>query len=194
MQRHLGADIARIALFTAIIVICAWISVPVAIPFTMQTFAIILVMGVLGGRRGTFAVVCYLLLGAVGLPVFSGFKGGIAALFGATGGYILGFLSSALIMWAAEVLFGKSTPVIALSAILGLLSCYAFGTAWFMAVYARGTGGMGVGAALMTCVVPYIIPDGIKTAAAVLLANRICKLSPSAPPAAAEKRCKELLK
>ena len=65
-------DIAMTGLCAALIAICSWISVPAAVPFTMQTFAVFVAVGVLGGRRGTYSVILYLLLGAIGLPVFSG--------------------------------------------------------------------------------------------------------------------------
>ena len=90
-------DLAYIALMAALIALCAWISVPLGpVPFTMQTFGIFAALGLLGGRRGTLAFLIYLLLGIVGLPVFSGFSAGAGVLFGATGGYLLGYLAAAL--------------------------------------------------------------------------------------------------
>ena len=77
------------SLFAALTAVCSWIAVPIPpIAFTMQTFAIFLTLGVLGGRWGTASVLLYLLLGVVGLPVFSGFRGGAAALLDATGGFL----------------------------------------------------------------------------------------------------------
>ena len=79
-------DMAYIALTAALIALCSWITLPIGpVPFTMQTFAIFTSLGLLGGRRGTVAVVVYLLLGLVGLPVFAGFHSGPAALMGPTG-------------------------------------------------------------------------------------------------------------
>ena len=98
-------DMAYIALMAVVIALCSWISVPAAVPFTMQTFAVFCALLLLGGRRGTFAVALYILLGAFGLPVFSGFRGGIGALLGPTGGYIVGFLLCAV----DEVLRGTNT-------------------------------------------------------------------------------------
>ena len=95
-------ELARAALFAALIAICSWISIPTAVPFTLQTFAVFLALGVLGGKLGTLSVAVYLLLGAVGLPVFAGFQGGLGALLGATGGYLAGFLLTALTVWGAE--------------------------------------------------------------------------------------------
>lgn len=166
-------DITMMALFTAVMAVCSWISIPAAVPFTLQTFAVFLTAGLLGGRRGTLTVIVYLLLGAIGIPVFSGFTGGIGHLAGPTGGYIIGFIFSALVMWAAEKLFGKSMPVLAASMAAGLIVCYAFGTAWFMVVYARTTEPIGLMTALGWCVFPYIIPDALKIAAALLLCRRL---------------------
>lgn len=166
-------DIALIALFTALLAVCSWISVPTAIPFTMQTFGVFLTIGLLGGRRGTAAILTYLLLGAVGLPVFSGFTGGIGHILGPTGGYILGFILTALLMWLAEALMGKSLKVLAASMVAGLIICYAFGTAWFIIVYTKNTGEIGLMTALGWCVFPYIIPDVIKIILAVVLTRRL---------------------
>ena len=99
-------DIAYIAIFTALMAVCSWISIPTAIPFTLQTMAVFLAVGLLGGKRGTLAVTAYVLLGAVGAPVFANFSGGIGILLGQTGGYILGFIGSALVIWAMERFLG----------------------------------------------------------------------------------------
>ena len=102
-------DLAYIALMAALIALCAWISVPLGpVPFTMQTFGIFAALGLLGGRRGTLAFLSYLLLGIVGLPVFSGFSAGAGVLFGATGGYLLGYLAAALLFWGLTVYTGGS--------------------------------------------------------------------------------------
>ena len=170
-------DMAYMALFAVLMAVCSWISLPLGpVPFTLQTFAVFLAVGVLGGRRSTITILVYILMGAVGLPVFSNFSGGIGQLMGATGGYILGFLGSALVMWAVEALLGKKTWVLAVSMVLGLVVCYAFGTFWFMQVYARTSGPVGVMAALGWCVFPYILPDLGKIALALLLGNRLSRV------------------
>lgn len=166
-------DMAYIGLFACLMAICAWISIPGEIPFTLQTMGVFLAVGLLGGKRGTLAVLVYVLLGAVGLPVFSGFTGGLGRLLGATGGYILGFLASALVMWAVEKLLGDKTWAKVLGMLLGLIACYAFGTAWFLVVYTKAKGAISLMSVLGMCVVPYIIPDLLKIAAALALTGTL---------------------
>ena len=175
--RFSAKDMAYIAVFTALLAVCSWIAIPMpwGVAYTLQTLGVFLAVGVLGGKRGTLAVVVYLLLGAMGVPVFSGFQGGTAALLGTTGGYIAGFLFSALVMWMLEKLLGRSLPALALSMVLGLAVCYVFGTAWYMAVYTRSNGAVALGTVLGWCVVPYIIPDLVKIGLAVGLSNRLQK-------------------
>lgn len=168
-------NMVYIAMFAVLISICSWISIPSAVPFTMQTFGIFLAVAVLGGKRGSLAVLVYLLLGLVGVPVFAGFSGGIGCLAGTTGGYIVGFQLTALVMWAMEVMLGKKNWVLFVSMVLGTAACYAFGTVWFMYVYARTTGAIGLGTALGWCVIPYIIPDLLKAALALALRGRLCR-------------------
>ena len=194
MRNSKLTDMILIGLFAALIAVCAQIQIPAAVPFTLQTFAIFLAAGLLGGKRGTVSVVIYILLGMVGLPVFAGFKGGIAALLGTTGGYIIGFIFSALLMWALEKpvssLFGKETGADskknifrkmagpAISMILGLIVCYIFGTAWFVIVYTNTKEPIGILTALGWCVFPFIIPDLIKIALALVLTLRLRKFVP----------------
>lgn len=168
-------DMVYIALIVALIAACSWVSIPTAVPFTLQTFAVFCAVGLLGGKRGTIAVVVYILLGLVGVPVFAGFKGGIGALFGVTGGYIIGFIFSALIYWLITKLFGDKTMVMAIAMLIGLLVCYVFGTAWFVFVYAKDSGSIGFAAALGWCVAPFIVPDIIKIALAIFVSKRVSK-------------------
>lgn len=168
-------NMVYIALFAVIMAICAWIVVPMAVPFTMQTFAVFLAVGVLGGKKGTVAVLLYLLLGMIGLPVFSGFTGGVGVLFGNTGGYLLGFLWISLIMWGMEMMFGKKVWVLCVSMVIGLIACYAFGTMWFLHMYAKSSGTISVATVLGYCVFPFIIPDVIKMVLAVMVRKRLLR-------------------
>lgn len=171
-----------ISLFGILIGICSWITLPGAVPFTLQTFGVFLTVMVLGGKRGTIAVLLYIFLGLVGIPVFSGFRGGIGVLLGNTGGYIFGFIFSALLMWTLERFFGKKLWTQALSMLLGLLACYTFGTAWFMVIYAQNSGAIGLGTVLGMCVVPFVIPDFIKIALALLLGKQLRKIMAASQP------------
>lgn len=173
-KRNRTLDVVYIGMSVALIAICAWIRISVfAVPFTMQTFAVFAVVGLLGFSRGVIAVVVYLLLGAVGVPVFSGFSGGVGTLLGPTGGYIIGFVFSALIAGLFMKFLGKKLWVMIVGMALGLLACYAFGTAWFMVVYSQTKGAITLAKALALCVTPFVIPDAAKIALAILVSKRV---------------------
>lgn len=168
-------DIAYIGIFTALLAICSWISFPLpsGIPVTLQTFGLFLAVAVLGGRRGTLAVTAYLLLGLVGAPVLAGFSGGAGAYLTPSGGYLTGFLFTALLMWGMERLLGQKKWVLLVSMVLGMVVYYAFGTAWFMVAYARSEGAVGLLTVLGWCVFPYLVPDCVKLALAWLLSGEL---------------------
>lgn len=166
-------DITYVAVFTALLAICSWISVPTptGIPVTLQTLGIFLAVGVLGGRRGTLSILVYLLLGAIGIPVLAGFSGGVSAYISPSGGYLIGFIFTGLLMWGMEKLLGRTTWVLAVSMVLGMAAYYVFGTAWFMLVYARTEGAVGLLTVLGWCVFPYLVPDCIKMFLALTLSK-----------------------
>ena len=166
-------DMVYIALFAALKTCSAWISIPTTVPFTLQTFAVCLTAGLLGMKRGTLTIVVYLLLGAIGLPVFAGFQGGLGSLLGTTGGYLIGFLFTALIVGFISDRFGRKLPAVAAAMVVGIAVCYAFGTVWFLLLYIKNTGPVGIGTVLSWCVIPFIIPDIIKAAVAALLTSRL---------------------
>lgn len=162
------------ALFASLMTVCAWISVPLgSFVFTLQSFAVFLALLTLGGSRGTAAIFVYLCLGAVGLPVFSGFRGGLGALLGITGGYLWGFLLCALIFWLLTGLFGKIARIPA--AILGMLCCYGCGIAWMAFCQTGELSQSALGAAFLQGAAPYLLPDGVKIALAFLLSHRLEK-------------------
>ena len=136
-----------IAIFTALIVVCSWIRVPVQpVPFTLQTFAVFVTAGLLGSKRGTISVIVYILLGIIGVPVFAGqVKSGPSVIAGPTG-------------------------VTALAMLVGDVICFAIGTIWFMILMKNG-----LVATLGLCVFPYIIPDIIKIIVAVIIVDRMKK-------------------
>ena len=145
---------AYISISAALIALCAWLSVPAAIPFTMQTFAVVAAAGTLGARRGAAALGLYILLGALGLPVFSGFQGGVGALLGAAGGYIVGFLPAAAIAGLGAGRRGRGRPA--------RRECVGEVTS--------------VSAVLAACVVPFIPADAAKIFLAATLSRRLAPL------------------
>ena len=173
-------DLVYMATFAGIIAVCSWISIAFLdiVPFTLQTFAVFLALSLLGGRRAFGALVVYVLRGAVGVPVFSGFNSGVAILLGPTGGYITGFLLMALLFWGATTLFGHRLPVEIGAMAAGLLVCYAAGTAQFLLVMQSGGNPYTLGAALSMCVLPFLPIDAVKMAAAILLGRRLRRLLP----------------
>ncbi len=169
-------DMAYIAVMVALMAICSWISIPAVVEFTMQTFAVFAALNLLGGKRALIAVGVYLLMGAIGLPVFAGFNGGLSALLGPTGGYLVGFAAMALVYWLITALAGEGRWARVGALVAALAVCYAFGTAWFVIVYTRQSGAVGVMTALGWCVFPFIIPDLVKMALAFVLTERVSKL------------------
>lgn len=172
-QRLQTIDLIYIALGAVLIAICSWISIPTTVPFTLQTLAVCFVLSALGGKRGTASILIYILLGAVGMPVFAGFASGIGILLGNTGGYIAGFIIMGLVYWLFERVCGKKPWVEILSMLLGLVVLYAFGTAWFLFVYARTSEPVGLWLALSWCVFPFVVPDLVKMGLALVLARRV---------------------
>ncbi len=168
-------EIAYIALGVALITVCAWLSVPLGpVPFTLQTLAVALVGALLGWKRALAATATYILMGLAGVPVFSEFRAGAAALFGPTGGYIFGFLflalAPALCKLAPVKNKWKRAALFYAGMVVGLAVCYCFGTVWFMKMY-----GCTFVYALTVCVVPYLLPDAAKFVIATILAVRLEK-------------------
>ena len=184
-QKKKTYNIALIAVSAALITICSWISIPLgAVPFTLQTLAIIAVLMTIGGKRGACAVAVYLLLGLIGVPVFSGFKGGPQALVGPTGGFLVGFAIASLVWIVIEKLLkarfsnpaGKRILYGVINAIIFELIMYTIGVVWFIVVYGAQTGPIGLGAVLSMCVIPFIIPDIVKLAVAAIIGERAAKI------------------
>ncbi len=167
------SDFILAATGTALIAVCSFIAIPMTIPFTLQTFAVFFVLLMLGGKRGVLSILVYVIMGAVGLPVFSGFTGGAGVLFGKTGGYIIGFIFMGLIYAVLTKVFGNKLRVQIAALLTGLFVCYAFGTMWFYVLFMRETGVSGIITVLSLCVFPFIIPDMVKMGLAVLLSGRV---------------------
>ncbi len=177
MNRRKTKDISLIALFSAIIVICSLVTIPSLVPFTLQTFAVFLCLNILGAKKGLASIIIYILLGIVGLPVFSGFNGGIGALFNITGGYIIGFIFSALAFWLITVIFNKKSRKIInlIASFLGLIVCYIFGTIWYVLLFIKNGDTISFTSALTICVLPFIIPDILKIILSIVISEKVKK-------------------
>ena len=189
-------NMTNIAIMSIIIAICSWISIPSVVPFTMQLFGVFLATLMLGGRDGSLSILLYIILGAIGLPVFSGFQAGLSHIVGPTGGYIIGFLLIGLLYYMNEKLCkgeGNTKDITSsvpkalsnkmhtqkhqrgsiITLLIGLLLCYLFGTLWFILVSTKNGTEYGFINVLAICVFPYIIPDITKLWLAILVSKRI---------------------
>ena len=152
------------ALMAAVLCVLGPLSVPIGpVPVSLGTLGIYCAVYLLGWRRGALSVLIYLLLGLAGLPVFSGFAGGLARLAGPTGGYLMGFLPMAGIAGFA-VERGERRAALFAGLAVGTAVLYAFGTAWYCVLT-----GSGLMAALALCVLPFIPVDLGKMALAAAL-------------------------
>ena len=175
-------DLGYIAVSTAFLCVSAWLSFSLGgIPFTMQIFVLCALSCLLGWKRGALSTLAYLLLGVVGVPVFAGFTGGVGVLLSPTGGYLVGFLPCAVVVG----LFGgkwlskeglKAKLCLGAGMLLGVLCCYTLGTAWFVVLTAQESVSVGVGSALIACVLPYLPLDIVKILFAVIVAGKLRRL------------------
>lgn len=165
-------QVARCGVCIALLAVSAWVTVPLGpVPYTMQTFVLALLPQVMRTRDALFTVVVYLLLGAVGVPMFSGFQSGLGVLLGPTGGYLLGFAAGMPVAGAvahADVLPRRARGVAA--GIVLLAVSYVLGTFQLMNVY-----GIDAPAALAVAVVPFVVPDVVKVVMSVGVAERVCR-------------------
>ena len=169
--KNLKTHIPISALFTAVICIISQISfiTPVGIPITMQVLAVALCGYVLGARWGTATVVTYILAGAVGLPVFSGFKGGIHNLFGPTGGFISGFI---ILSFLCGITLKRNNPLIKISiGLAGVVLCHLFGVVQYSIISK-----IGIAAAFVSASLPFLLKDVIFVIAAYYLSQKIKKV------------------
>lgn len=157
------------AIFAALICIAAPFALPMPgslVPVSLGTFAIYLTGAMLGGKRGALAVAVYIALGTAGLPVFTGFMGGLGKVLGPTGGYIVGYIPLVLLTGIFSDMSGGGkrhwlTPV---GMVLGTAVMYAFGTAWYMIMNS-----VALVPALLSCVVPFLVGDTLKIVAATAI-------------------------
>ena len=165
-------NIVYCALFAALIVVFAQVQIPLPglVPISLATFAVMMAGLLLGWKYGLLAVAVYVLLGAVGVPVFAGCKGGLGALTGPTGGYIIGYLPYAALAGLQNKKLQDSFWGRCGLLALGTLACYALGTAWFMHATGRT-----LAESMGLCVLPFLPGDAVKIALASFLAPRLRK-------------------
>lgn len=172
-RKNLTYHITYIAMCIALLTVSAWITVPFVISFTLQTLAVFWIAAVSHWKQSITAICLYLVLGSLGAPIFSGFQAGPSVLFHVTGGYLIGFVFSTLVIGLSVKHLGRTKLVLLISMLVALLLCYACGTAWYMLLYTRSGGTLSLFAALCSCVFPFILPDLLKIALAIGLAIKL---------------------
>ena len=159
------------ALGCAFLCICAMISVPFAVPFTMQTFALALLLLLIGGKRTLLCVLLYLAIGAIGVPVFAGFMGGIGVFASFSGGFLAGFVVMAGIFACISQKDRRQKLALGLS----FLGLYLSAGLWCALLSAIWGAPMKATAILSLCVLPYLLPDLLKVCLAFALARQLKK-------------------
>ena len=161
-----------VALSASLMCVSSFISIPGAVAFTLQTLALYFNLFFLGGRLTILSTALYIVIGAVGAPVFAGFGGGVGRLFDATGGFIIGFLFLAIVYALLEKFARKKPFYLAITVALSLLTLYIFGSGWYFYLYTSHTLSE-YGAVISITVLPYILPDVIKIFLAYSLSKRV---------------------
>lgn len=178
--RSKAASIAAVVGFAAVTALAAQVSFripPLDVPFTGSTLAVLLTGGVLGARRGAASMILYVLAGAVGLPVYAEQSSGFDTMLGPTGGYLVGFIVAAyLVGRLAEKQWDRKVPKSVLGFVLGSATIYAFGVLGLMVNL-----DMSFGDAVANGVVPFLVWDAVKAAAAGLLMPAAWKLTGEGP-------------
>ena len=170
-QKIRTKQMVLIALMTAITCVLGPLSIPLPfspVPISLTNFAIFLAIFILGMKNGTISFIIYLLLGAVGVPVFSSFRGGLQVLAGPTGGYLIGFIFLALIMGFALDHFDRKLVPTIIGMIIGMVVCYAFGTVWLAKLLS-----LSFKEGLMMGVIPYLPGDAAKIIIAAIVGPKL---------------------
>ena len=164
-------DIAIISVAAAMICVLSPISIPIGdVPISLATFIIYLIAAILGPKKGTISVLVYILVGIIGVPVFSNYRAGISVIVGVTGGYIVGFIPLALLTGIFTYKFKNKIWMYPIGMILGTIVCYFIGTVWYM----FNTNNNLI-SSLLVCVVPFLLFDLIKIVLSSVLAYLINK-------------------
>lgn len=170
-QKIRTKQMVLIALMTAVTCVLGPLSIPLPfspVPISLTNFAIFLAIFVLGMKSGTISFIIYLLLGAIGVPVFSSFRGGLQVLAGPTGGYLIGFIFLALIMGFALDHFDRKLVPTIIGMIIGMAVCYAFGTVWLAKLLS-----LSFKEGLIMGVIPYLAGDAAKIIIAAIVGPKL---------------------
>ncbi len=165
-------QITLISISIAIITLCAWISIPFIVPVTLQLLAVFLIAGCFPLKISLSAVIFYLLLGSIGAPVFSGFNGGFSAFLGASGGFLIGFIPSVIIISLFRSFYTKKALVYVAAMLVSLILCYTLGCLWYIYVFAYQAQASLL-SALTICVFPFIFFDIVKIFLAALVQKKL---------------------
>jgi biotin transport system substrate-specific component len=166
LQKFTTRDVCYIGIFVAIISVCAYVSVPLGmVPFTLQTWAIMMAGAVLGAKRGVIAVIIYILLGAVGAPVFAGGLSGIGIIAGFRGGFIVTF---PVLAFMAGIMRDKKIVYLAAGLVCGVIINLTVGMVWFSAVTQNN-----LQASFSTAVAPFILPEIFKIVAVIVVGKSV---------------------
>jgi len=166
--------ICTIAVFTALMCCIAPISIPlVPVAITFATLMVYLISAIFSWKIAPVIICLYILLGCLGLPVFSNFSSGPAVLFGPTGGYIFGYILAAIVESVLLTRFKNKKWMFPVAMIAATAVIYLFGSVWFM-IYMNGK--YTVAKMLMVCVVPFLLGDSLKIVVASVIGIRLRKL------------------
>ena len=175
-------DMVLIALFAAITAVLSQIAIPMptGVPVTLQTFAVALCGYFLGAGKGAAALGVYLLIGAVGVPVYSGFKGGFQVLLGSTGGFIFGFIAMAFLCGLSfkKAAGTKLSPVLRIAmGVAGVAACHLLGTIQYMIVTNVNPEKAGIDliTSFLLVSAPYLVKDIISVVVAYLISIPLLK-------------------
>lgn len=169
-------NITFVALFTAFLCVLAPLSIPIQpVPITLATLAVYVIGALLDYKRAPICVFLYIVIGALGLPVFSNYTGGIAKLLSPTGGFIIGYLFGVLVQSLLTTLKKDKFYIYPIAMVVSTIVIYAFGVAWFILVYLQKGETKSLSAVLAACVTPFLLGDALKIVVASLASFKLRK-------------------